>query len=138
MNFVIDDSYWGSDWIYATDFVKDGKYAEFKLTIKAVHPPNTIETKGGKLADKPVMEFKESKKKLGLCKTNVRILCGNFGQEMDTTKWVGRTVTVYASCLDSVGRRKNVPAVRIRRTNKVQRIIDEKALGTDLTGKAVE
>lgn len=128
---------WEGDWLHHTVLVKDGKYAEFSLTIKAVHAPGTITFKNKKTCEHAVLEFAETKKRFPIKATNQKLICGNFGS--DVKDWVGKKITVYPVLLDNVMGQRNVGGIRFRPTGKAAIYIADakKHLGKDLTGESV-
>ena len=118
----------------AEDLIRDGVWAEWTLTIKAVHAPDTIKSPDGKSIDKPVIDFEETGKRFVLGRVNQRLLIYQIG----TTKpadWVGSQVTIYPATGDWFGQ-KNVTTKRIRITGAKSRpFISPKNLGNDITGR---
>jgi hypothetical protein len=77
------------DFIYAYDL--EGK--DVTVTIERV-TAGELTGEGGKKSKKPVLYFRGSKKGLGLCITNARIIAGLYGG-FDSEKWVGKRITLY-------------------------------------------
>ncbi|HNB58708.1 MAG TPA: hypothetical protein PK308_00245 [Phycisphaerales bacterium] len=77
------------DYIYAYDL--EGK--DVTVTIERV-TAGELTGEGGKKSKKPVLYFKGSKKGLGLCITNARVIAGLYGG-FDSDKWIGKKITLY-------------------------------------------
>lgn len=69
-----------------------------------------LRCQSGKVERKPVLVFKDSKKKLVLNKTNARTIAGIHGP--DTERWAGKRVTMYPTTT-KLGR-DTVDCVRVR------------------------
>lgn len=80
-----------------------------ELTIKSIEPANTRKVLKG-LIDKPIVLFEESPKELVLNKTNGRMICKLYGNNMDS--WIGKKVKIFQARVSAFGE-KDVPAVRI-------------------------
>lgn len=77
------------DFLYAYDL--EGR--DVTVTIERV-AAGTLTGKGGKSSKKPVVYFKGSKKGLGLCITNARIINGLYGS-FDSDVWIGKKITLF-------------------------------------------
>ncbi len=77
------------DFIYAYDL--EGK--DITVTIERV-TAGELTGEGGKKSKKPVLYFRGSKKGLGLCITNARVIAGLYGG-FDSDKWIGKKITLY-------------------------------------------
>jgi hypothetical protein len=69
-----------------------------------------LEGDDGRQKEKGVVYFKGNDKGWVLCKTNAMCLAAMFGE--DTTTWVGKRVTLYATMV-SVGKEKQ-PGIRVK------------------------
>lgn len=103
------------DFIYAYDL--EGR--DVTVTIERV-VAGTISGKGGKSSKKPVVYFKGSRKGLGLCITNARIIAQLFGS-FDSEKWIGKRITLYptttqfgSDTVECVRIRPMVPAASVK------------------------
>ena len=79
------------------------------LTIKGAKPC-VLENDKGREQTKPLVSFKEIERGWVLCKTNALCLAAMFGQ--DTTSWVGKRVTLFATDVQ-VGKTR-APGIRVR------------------------
>jgi hypothetical protein len=69
-----DKKEYGSNYLYAEDFIRDGDYTDAVLTIEAVIPANTIKAANGKMIPHETLRFKGTEKLFVLCaKVNQRI-----------------------------------------------------------------
>ena len=102
------------EWLYADDLMKDGRWQQFALRIKAVHPPDTFDDprQRGKKIPGEALEFKGAKKLMTLNKGNRRILGLIAGSQM-REDWIGLQVTLYVVSGKFFGI-ANCPAIRIR------------------------
>ncbi len=126
----------GGDYLFADDFMVDGVWKQFTLTIDKVFAANAVMTKQGrdsKPLNKPVVQFTRSNKKLVLSKTNVRLARMVVGSSR-TSEWIGKKLTLYAA--------GNVPAfgkftiaIRVRCPEELIPYGIRKHLGIDLTNQ---
>jgi len=98
------------DFIYAYDL--EGK--DVTVTIERVEA-GTLTGTGGKKSRKPVLYFKGTKKGLGLCITNARVIAGLYGG-FDSEKMIGKRITLYptttkfgADTVDCIRIRNRIP-----------------------------
>lgn len=99
------------DYIYAYDL--EGK--DVTVTIERV-AAGELTGEGGKKSKKPVLYFRGSKKGLGLCITNARVIAGLYGG-FDSERWIGKQITLYptttkfgSATVDCIRIRPRVPA----------------------------
>lgn len=134
---MADKKEYGDGFLYADDFVRDGKWCQFALTIKGIVPPNTIKAANKQMVDKVCLQFEEASKILAVNTTNERLLkmaCGSAKSD----NWVGKKVTFYPVSVDAFGQ-TNVPALRVRLPKEVPMPFSaRKQLGRDLTGKSLQ
>lgn len=124
----------GTGYLHAEDFLKDGKWGEYTLAIKDVHPENTVKSADGKLIDKPVLEFAETEKRMVLGVTNQRLAKCSMGTSKPKA-WVGKKLTLYPSQGNWFGQ-ADVVAIRIRvPSGKARPFVTPSQLGKDITGK---
>jgi len=104
---------------YKTLFPKDylGHYdlegKDFTLTIDKVVNEELV-MQGGRKEIKPIVYFKEAKKKLVLNVTNADIIADNF-KEPIYRKWSGKKITLYTTTT-KLGR-KIVDCIRVKSTS---------------------
>lgn len=79
------------------------------VTIERVEP-GTIENADGETKRMPFVYFKGFPKPLGINKTNGKSLAGMYGT--DTTRWVGKRVTLFPTTTQYAGETKD--CIRIR------------------------
>lgn len=103
------------DFIYAYDL--EGR--DVTVTIERV-AAGTLTGKGGKSNRKPVLYFKGSKKGLGLCITNARVIAALYGS-FDSDIWIGKRITLYpttttfgADTVECVRVRNKTPDVKAK------------------------
>lgn len=77
------------EFLYAYDL--EGR--DVTVTVERV-VAGTLTGTGGKSTKKPVVYFKGSKKGLGLCITNARVIAALYGG-FDSDLWVGKKITLY-------------------------------------------
>lgn len=94
-----------SDYLAAVEF----KGRDVTLTIVKVFK-DELKMRGGKSELKPVLSFRETKKKLVLNKTNADSIAEMYGTE--ATEWVGKRVTFYPTKTQCG--RETVDCVRVR------------------------
>lgn len=124
----------GPEWLRAEDFLDDGQWKQYTLTVKAVDPPGTHKSADGEEIDKPVLSFEETPKRLILCSLNQRLAKYAAGTAK-ATKWIGKKITLYPVTGNWFGQ-KNVAAIRVRVASEVAHPhIDKKTMGVDITGK---
>lgn len=87
---------------------KDGKPRDVTLTIEKVHAGTVGH--GAKASKKPVIAFKGTKKTLACNVTNATAIAGMYGN--NTTKWIGKRVTLYPTT--TTFGRETVDCVRVR------------------------
>lgn len=87
----------------------DGK--ERRLTILAVAESNTERAEDKRLIDKPILTFKEAKRRLVLNVTNAESVRLHHGNDM--SKWPGKEITLYPTTTRLGG--EVVPCIRIIR-----------------------
>lgn len=125
-----------SQFLYAEDFLKDGKWISPTLTIKAVIPAGTLKGADGQTVQNESISFVESDRILVLNKTNARLLRIQFGTQ-DREKWEGEKITLYATLIACFGE-QNVPAIRVRMDDgRPVPFGVRKFLGRDLTGTTI-
>lgn len=104
----------GPGFLHADDLCVHDKYVQAKVKIASVYPPMTIKAANGRLIPQAILEFEGKDKRLVLCsKTNhycVAWACGST----DTSKWIGREITLYPVILSEAFGDPNVPAIRVR------------------------
>ena len=125
----------GGDYLYAEDFLQDGEWRSYSLTIQAVHQKDTLKTKDGKTVDKYVLEFAPNGKKMPLSKTNMR-LCRLLVGSNRVSDWVGKKIALYAAeGVPAFGQRTT--AIRVRVPEDMVPYGIRKFMGKDLTGKRI-
>ena len=77
-----------SDYLAAVEF----RGRDVTLTVASVFK-DELKMRGGKSETKPVLSFRETKKKLVLNKTNADSIAEMYGTE--AAEWVGQRVTFY-------------------------------------------
>lgn len=123
----------GSGYLHAEDFLKDGRWGEYTLEIKEVHPPMSVKSADGKPIDRPVVDFAETDKSLVLNGTNQRLAKCATGTSKPA-EWVGKKLTLYPSQGNWFGQR-DVVAIRIRVPDgKARPFVAPTQLGKDITG----
>ena len=85
----------------------DGK--DVTLTIKKVEG-GVITGAKGKKDKKPILHFERTDKRLGLNKTNGKVIAQLYGTEVN--EWVGKRVTLFATTTDYGG--ETVECIRVR------------------------
>lgn len=126
-----------SRWLYAEDLLKDGKWTEATVTIEECIAPGTLKSADKRPVERTVLKFVKCAKMLVLNNTNRRLIKMQIGTE-DQSKWLGRKITVYPTCLAHCFGESNVPAIRIRCTSGVPIPFNmRKQLGNDLTGQTL-
>ena len=123
-------------YLYAEDFLVEGEWKQFVLTIKGLHAPNTVKGGDGRAIPQPLIGFEETPKLFGLNKTNLRLLhmaCGTI----EGRNLIGARITLYPAVGSAFGQ-KDVPWLRIRvpQGRPVPYGV-RKQLGQDLTGTRV-
>lgn len=123
-----------SAFLYADDLVKDGKYAEFKITIAEVVPPGGLSYANKRKTSKPTLRFARSPKGWEMPKTQVRLAEMFLGK--DHSQWAGQQVTLYAALTRSPQGDGDCPAIRLRAPIPASMIPIgiRKWIGQDLTG----
>lgn len=96
-----------SDYLSAVEFL--GR--DVTLTVARVFI-DELKMRGGKSEQKPVLTFKETKKKLVLNKTNADSIAVMYGSEAGA--WVGKRVTFYPTKTQCG--RDTVDCIRVRET----------------------
>lgn len=94
-----------SDYLSAVEF----KGRDVTLTVTGVKMEE-LKMKGGKAESKPVLTFKETKKKLVCNKTNADSIAQMYGTE--ATAWVGKRVTLFPTKTQCG--RDTVDCIRVR------------------------
>lgn len=94
-----------SDYLYA--FHLQGR--DVTVEIEAVKGGELV-GEGGRKAKKPIVKFKGKDKPLALNKTNGKIIAGMYGS--DTTKWTGKSITLYPTTTNFGGETKDCIRVR--------------------------
>jgi len=97
-----------SDYVAAVEF----KGRDVRLTIAGVQQEN-LAIRGGKKERKPVLTFRETKKKLVLNKTNAGTIAEQHGTNAE--EWVGKQIVLYPTRVQCG--RETVDAVRVRESN---------------------
>ena len=125
----------GSDFLYAEDFLQDGEWRSYSMTIAAVYQKDTQKTKDGKTIDKYIVEFAGSGKKLALSKTNMRLAKIVIGSNK-VSDWVGKKLTLFAAeGVPAFGQKTT--AIRVRVPEDMVPYGIRKFMGKDLTGKRI-
>lgn len=93
---------YGSDYLYAEDFLVGGSYRSINVEISEVFPPGSLKAANGKQIEKWVIAFKGKSKKLCLAKTNTSIIHLVTGDPPGES-WVGRAVTLQARVVKAFG-----------------------------------
>lgn len=104
---------YGSDFLYAHNLARNGKWCGGEVTIKAVIPPMTLKAANKTMIEHETLEFVEVPKQWVISSVWVmRVLIAMFGE--DRKAWVGRKIYIYPALLDKSFEHKNVPTIRIR------------------------
>lgn len=88
----------------------DGKPKDVTLTIDSISI-EALKTDSGD-ESKPIMRFKETKKKLVLNRTNADSIAEMYGTEAE--KWIGKRITIYPTKVRAFG--EMVACIRVRET----------------------
>lgn len=101
----------GGDLMFPSEYVaaEEFKGKDVTLTISKVERSEIQRTDGTKEL-KPVLHFRETKKKLVLNRTNGRSIAKLHG--LTAEKWVGKRVTLYPTECQAFG--ETVPCIRVR------------------------
>jgi len=124
-----------SRFLYAEDFLVDGVWREYEMTIKKIGEKDSIksEREGVIIKGYPI-EFEETDKILVVRATNIRLIKAQHGTG-NIEKLVGQKITLYPALLDQVGADRDVPCLRVRvDKNKVVPKGAKMYMGRDLTG----
>lgn len=127
----------GPDFLKAEDLVKDGKWAEFRLRIKAVHEPGTVQASDKSFIDGWVIEFEGTKKRFILSSSvNQRIMKYATGHSTDECdRWVGKSITLQPRVGNWFGE-KNVTAIRVTLPEgQPKPFVQRSAMGEKITGQ---
>lgn len=111
------EKYWHSALLHPSDFLK---WQEFRgkdvtLTISDVIPRQELKMRGGRSETRPVLRFKETEKKLVLCKTNTNSIAKVLGTEV--RKWIDKKITLYPDPSVRFGK-EEVGGIRVRTNTK--------------------
>lgn len=94
-----------SEFLYA--FHLQGKDATVEIeSVKA----GEVTGEGGRKAKKPIVRFKGKELPLAVNKTNAKVIAGMYGTE--TSKWVGKKITLYPTTTSFGGEQKDCIRVR--------------------------
>jgi hypothetical protein len=112
---MFDQTYLGS-W----DLVNaKGEHIDVTVTISKVEAGELPKTHGSKEERKkkdrrPLLSFQGKEKRMVCNKTNAKAIAGMFGN--DTEKWIGKSITLYATVVSSPD--GDVEAIRVRPVTK--------------------
>jgi len=97
--------------LFPSDFVKaeDLEGKDVTKTIKSV-TVDELTMAGGRKEARPVIRFKDAKKKLVLNKTNAVTIASMYGNETDD--WIDKPITMFPT--ETTFGNKTVPCIRIR------------------------
>lgn len=98
--------FFDKEFLYAYDF--DGG-RDVTLTIDKV-AGGELKGENGKTDKKPIVTFRETKKKLALNKTNGSTIASLYGNDVE--KWVGKRITLYPTT--TTFGRQTVECIRVR------------------------
>jgi len=102
----------GSKFLHGEDFLVDGRWREVRVTIKAVHEPETIKGGDKKPVKDWVLAIEKSDKLICLNKTNLRLIKLALGTDR-LKEWIGKQITLYAVSGSWFGE-ENVLSIRVR------------------------
>jgi hypothetical protein len=94
-----------SKYLKASEFTGDVSYTIKEVTIEEVGSENDKERK-------PIVYFNETEKGLACNKTNANTIAGIYGPE--TSGWIGRRITLFATEVDFQGTQTLAIRVRMR------------------------
>jgi hypothetical protein len=89
----------------------DGKKKDYTLTISDVKAEKVV-LEGGQQNKKPLIRFERTELPMVCCKTNAKTIAAMYGN--DTSKWVGRRITLFATTTQVGGQEKD--CIRVRPT----------------------
>lgn len=92
----------GSEYLKSSDMLVDGTFKSVPLTVAEFFPRGSLSGADKKRIDKPVIGFKETKKRMILGSTSEEMLHMLSGTS-DGTKTPGTRVTVEARVVDAFG-----------------------------------
>lgn len=101
----------GGELLHPSDYIAavECKGRDVALTIAGIERED-LQIRGGKKERKPVMTFRETKKKLVLNKTNASVIADLHGTEAEG--WVGKRIVIYPTTTQCG--REEVECIRIR------------------------
>lgn len=114
----------GDRLLHPTNYIGafDLKGRDFTLTIDGIEFEE-LTMQGGIKDTKPVIRFKEAKKKLIVNKTNASSIAAVTGTK-HAEQWVGHKITLYPT-KTAVGRNKEEDCVRVRETKPRGNVTDQ-------------
>lgn len=115
------------------EFLHQGKWRQFQLTIKEYFDPGTQHASDGEVIRFGVLGFEKTEKRMIVKEVNRRLMQYATGTDKPA-EWIGKTVTVYPVMGDWFGVEGAV-SFRIRvPKGKPQPLIKPQMMGKDITG----
>lgn len=102
----------GIEYLKAEDFAKGNVFKEFDLEIKEAFDPGKSKSADGSLIDKPVVVFKNAKKRWIVSKTNRRLMNYATGSDIPAD-WVGKTIRLRVCILSNCLGQTNIATIRL-------------------------
>jgi len=124
----------GIEYLKAEDLAKGNVFKEFDLVIAEVFDAGQAKSADGTPIDKPILVFKNAKKRLILSKTNRRLMNYATGSDVPAD-WIGKTIRLRVCVLEKCLGQTNVAAIRLALPDTgVKPFIPKKDYGMVATG----